>query len=152
MMRWNIGVSLCSCWMTQWPYRLLSACFPLFRILEASWFGRQEAVWQGVFAGFPVHASMYSETRGPASHQWCGSWQGKLSTQWKLCLFGGNWFLTIREICEKKVEIAQSCPAFCDPMDCSLSDFSVHGVLHTRTLEWVAIPFSRGSSQPRDRT
>ena len=87
MMRWSIGVSLCSCLIyIQWRYRLLSACSPFFRILEASWFRRQEAVWQGVFAGFPIHASMYSETRGPASHQWCGSWQGKLSTQWKPCL------------------------------------------------------------------
>ena len=37
-------------------------------------------------------------------------------------------------------------------MDCSLPDSSVHGILHTRILEWVAIPFSRGSSQPGDRT
>ena len=37
-------------------------------------------------------------------------------------------------------------------MDCSPPDFSVHGVLQARILEWVAIPFSRGSSQPRDRT
>ena len=40
----------------------------------------------------------------------------------------------------------------CDTMDCSLPDFSVHGILHSRILEWVAIPFSGGSSQPRDRT
>ena len=38
------------------------------------------------------------------------------------------------------------------PMDCSPLGFSVHGILQTRILEWVAIPFSRGSSQPRDRT
>ena len=37
-------------------------------------------------------------------------------------------------------------------MDCSLSGFSVHGVLQARILEWVAIPFSRGSSLPRDQT
>ena len=40
----------------------------------------------------------------------------------------------------------------CDTMDCSLPDSSVHGILHTRILEWVAMPSSRGSSQPRDRT
>ena len=39
-----------------------------------------------------------------------------------------------------------------DPMDCCLPDSSVHGILQVRILEWVAIPFSRGSSQPRDRT
>ena len=37
-------------------------------------------------------------------------------------------------------------------MDCSLPSSSVHGILQARILEWVAIPFSRGSSQPRDRT
>ena len=36
----------------------------------------------------------------------------------------------------------QSCPTLCDPMDCSLPGFSVHGILQTRTLEWVAISFS----------
>ena len=39
----------------------------------------------------------------------------------------------------------------CDPMDCSLPDSSVHGILQARILEWVAISFSRGSSRPRDR-
>ena len=39
----------------------------------------------------------------------------------------------------------------CDPMDCSLPGSSVHGILQSRILEWVAIPFSRGSSQPRDQ-
>ena len=37
-------------------------------------------------------------------------------------------------------------------MDCTPSGFSVHGILQARVLEWVAIPFSRGSSQPRDQT
>ena len=40
----------------------------------------------------------------------------------------------------------------CDPMDCSLPGSSVHGILQARILEWVAISFSRGSSQPRDQT
>ena len=41
---------------------------------------------------------------------------------------------------------------FCDPMGCSLPGSSVHAILQARILEWVAISFSRGSSQPRDRT
>ena len=45
-----------------------------------------------------------------------------------------------------------SCPTLCDPMDGSSSDSSVHGILQARILEWVAMPSSRGSSQPRDRT
>ena len=40
----------------------------------------------------------------------------------------------------------------CDPMDCSLPGSSVHGILQVRILEWVAMPSSRGSSQPKDQT
>ena len=45
--------------------------------------------------------------------------------------------------------MAQSCLTLCDPVDCSLPGSSVHGILQARTLEWVAISFSRGSSWPR---
>ena len=40
---------------------------------------------------------------------------------------------------------------FVDSMDCDLPDSSVHGILQARILEWVAIPFAKRSSQPRDR-
>ena len=46
-----------------------------------------------------------------------------------------------------EAKVAQLCPTHCDPMD-----YRVHGILQARILEWVAFPFSRGSSQPRDRT
>ena len=46
-----------------------------------------------------------------------------------------------------KVKVTQSCLTLCDPMDCT-----VHGILLAKILEWVVFPFSRGSSQPRDRT
>ena len=48
-----------------------------------------------------------------------------------------------------KVLVTQSCPALRYPMNCNLSVSSVHGILQARLLEWVAIPFSRGSFQPR---
>ena len=51
-----------------------------------------------------------------------------------------------------KVLVAQSCPALCDPMDCSPPGSSVHGILQARILEWVAMPSSRESSPHRDRT
>ena len=51
-----------------------------------------------------------------------------------------------------KVKVAQSRPTLCDPMDCSLPDSSVHEILQARILEWVAVPFPRGSSQPSDQT
>ena len=46
--------------------------------------------------------------------------------------------------------VAQSCLTFCDPMDFSSPGSSDHGILLTRKLEWEVIPFSRGSSLPRD--
>ena len=46
-----------------------------------------------------------------------------------------------------EVKVAQSCPTLCDTMDCI-----VHGILQARILEWLAVPFSRGSSQTKDPT
>ena len=51
-----------------------------------------------------------------------------------------------------RVLVAQLCPTPCDPMDCCPPGSSDHGILQARILEWVAIPFSRGSSGPRDQT
>ena len=48
---------------------------------------------------------------------------------------------------EKKVKVTQSCLTLCDP-----KDYTVHGILQARILQWVAFPFSRGSSQPKDQT
>ena len=49
-------------------------------------------------------------------------------------------------------EVVQLYSTLCDPKDCSPPGSSIHGIFQTRILEWVAISFSRGSSQPRDRT
>ena len=60
---------------------------------------------------------------------------------------GGNNFRSLKEnlsaFCKRKMKVAQSCLTLCDPMD-----YTVHGILQARILEWVA----RGSSQSRDRT
>ena len=45
------------------------------------------------------------------------------------------------------MKVAQLCPTLHDPMD-----YTVHGILQARILEWVSVPLSRGSSQPRDQT
>ena len=50
------------------------------------------------------------------------------------------------------VLITQSGSTLCDPMDCSLPGSSVHGILQARILECVTLPFSRGTSLPRDQT
>ena len=49
-------------------------------------------------------------------------------------------------------QLLQSCLTLCDPMDCRPPGSSVHGILQTRTLAWVAMPSSRRSSLPRDQT
>ena len=46
----------------------------------------------------------------------------------------------------------QSCPTFCNPLDCSLPASSAHEILQARLIDWIAVPSSRGSSWPRDQT
>ena len=54
----------------------------------------------------------------------------------------------------KRVEVlaSQLCLTLCHHMGCSLPGYSVHGILQARILNYVAVPFSRGYSQPRDQT
>ena len=60
-----------------------------------------------------------------------------------------HWFLIFSMCFTKSLQL---CVTLCNPMDCSPPGSSVHGILQARILEWVAMPFSRGSSWPRDRT
>ena len=53
---------------------------------------------------------------------------------------------------DESKSVSHSCPILGNPKDCSLPGPSVHRILQARILEWVATPFSRGSSQPRDWT
>ena len=68
------------------------------------------------------------------------------------CWRSQSWMSLWRPTRPPESEVAQSCPTLCDPMDCSPPGSSVHGIHQARILEWIAISFSRGSSQPRDRT
>ena len=58
-------------------------------------------------------------------------------------------FCTLVVVCAKSL---QSCPTLCNPLDYSPPGSSVHGILQATTLEWDAVPSSRGSSQPRNQT
>ena len=58
-----------------------------------------------------------------------------------------NYVTDLEDLVQIKVKVTQSCPALCNPMD-----YPVHGILQARTLEQVALPFSRGPSPPRDHT
>ena len=65
-------------------------------------------------------------------------------------LIDGQYRVVVKQVELYEMKVAQLYPTLCDPMDCSLSGSSVHGILQARILEWVAVPFSRGSSQHRD--
>ena len=73
---------------------------------------------------------------GPIHDSDCSNWRSQCTVQTK----------------RKEVLVTQSSTTFCDPMDFSPTDFSVHGILQARIQESVAIPFFRGSSQPRNQT
>ena len=76
--------------------------------------------------GLLPKAKYTQRERKASQHRWMG-----LSILW--CLW-------------KWVKIAQMCLTLCNPMN-----YTVHGILQARILEWVAVPFSRGSSQPWDQ-
>ena len=66
-----------------------------------------------------------------------------------LCKYPWPFLATVTLVCVC-VLVPQLCPTLCDPMGCCWPGASVHGILKARILEWIAISFSRGSSQPRD--
>ena len=75
----------------------------------------------------------------------------------KICLVFKNLALCFFHVISQRPSVefssvAQSCQTLCDPMDGNLPGSVVHGIFQARILEWAAISFSRGSSQPRDRT
>ena len=93
----------------------------------------------------------------------CGireTWVQSLTLLWKSCYSSLhspiNWTQYVTHILFEKQCICgsdtQSCPTLCDLMDYSPPGSSVREILQARMLEWVAIPFSRGSSHPRDQT
>ena len=104
-----------------------------------------------------------SNTLNPWSH-----FEGKYFCIWQVCSFSFLWEgnrLQILMIPDRhtlptillcwlgEVEVKSlSRVRLCDPMDCNLLGFSIHGILQARILEWIAVSFSKGSSQPRDQT
>ena len=75
----------------------------------------------------------------PDIEQWAGS---KLGKEYNKAVYCHPAYLTYMQ---SEVKVSQSCLALCNPMD-----YTVHKILQARILEWVAFPFSRASSQPRD--
>ena len=99
------------------------------------------ALLQGIFRTQGLNPGLPNPGIGPRSPAWhtdsyCLSHQGKP----KNTGVGGGGL------------VAKSCPTLCNSMNCSPPGSSVHEILQARILEWVAIPFSRGSSQHRNQT
>ena len=70
-----------------------------------------------------------------------------ISLGWALDQYRKIHILDVKCVCVCVcVFAAQACPILCDPMDCHTSGSSVYKIFQARILEWVAIPFSRGSS------
>ena len=95
----------------------------------------------------------------PASNR-SPSWDTEV--KWFACVTQTHWDClqtTPQKAAEPPIQIiccyclvTKCSPTLCDPMDCSPPGPPVHGISQARILEWVAISFSRGSSQPRDQT
>ena len=90
-----------------------------------------------------VHPPSADSDPGPQPHSLCS----KFYSVFFVCLF-----LTFYFVLKVKVLVTQSCPILCNPIRCRPLGSSVHGILQARILKWIAMPFSRGSSQPRDPT
>ena len=88
------------------------------------------------------------EARCAAVHGVVESWT-QLGDWAAACVYTYNKNIYILHMCMCAKSL-QSCLTLCNPMDCSSPGSSVHGILHARKLDWAAIPFSKGSSQPRD--
>ena len=110
---------------------------------EEKWMTEDEMVgWRDWLSGYEFEQAP-GVGDGRRSLACCSPWGRKESdTTGPL-----NWYLDSGVLCV----CAQSCLTPCYPIDCSLSGFSVHGIFQARTLEWVTISYSRGSSQPKDR-
>ena len=85
---------------------------------------------------------LFKTTFGMKAYLWC----------WKLIFHSIHGIVCVCVCVCVCVLVTQLCPTLCNTMDCSSPGSSIHGITQARILEWVATPFSRGSSQPRDHT
>ena len=106
---------------------------------------RTNIVWLYVHEIFRIGRFIETESRLEMTRAWEKGVMRMSFRCWKS-------FGDCNDGCIMCVLVTQSCLPLSDPMNCSLWGFSVHGILQARILEWIAIPFFRGSFRPRVRT
>ena len=135
-------VSLPLTWI-QWPsFSLAASYFPKTQIRS------QNLMWHLIInkcCYISSHSTSRYSTKGPGLGFVHVSSLTPCSLSAQRHLICDTWFI-FTGVCS----VAQSCPTLFDPMDRNPPGFSVHGISHARILDWVAIAFSRRSSQPRD--
>ena len=122
-------------------------------------------IWPFPFPSLPLHTHTHTHThhnqleycqrimykRSPCCHSWSPTVYPQHIPQSDL-LTNKSRHITPQFKALHAYVCAQSCPILCHPMNCSLTGSSVHGVFQARIMQWVAIFFSRRSSQSRDQT
>ena len=139
-------------WESLWP--LLQIKFSYLSL-------KKELCWEGILcSSFPTVLPRWLTCR-KFSINICWKSEQEIDTRsergqrhrgQKSSISNENPFLSISKLSYCAVLSRVSRVQLCNPMDCSPPGSSVHGILQARILEWVAMPSSRGSSQPRDRT
>ena len=138
------------------PIGMRNQCRTVSRHLTLSDFSSNRSVW------FLWEWRVKSGNRGIIQKEqtMAGTWMVALVRSDSGCILTGEPVrfnnasdVNVRErACIGLLCCAQSCLTLRNPMDCSAPGSSVHGILQARILEWVAMPFSRGSSQSKDQT
>ena len=95
------------------------------------------------FISFYFHVLIFVSFTSTLWGPWSGPGEFSMPQFTSLAMLRGKYFIIL---------VAKSCRTLCDPINCSPPGSSVHGIFQARILEWVAISFSKGSSQPRDWT